>query len=438
MRSLLLVTFVGLMVDLMFGWGMTLAPGLSLKNFLLYVVLIAIGVRAAAVRQALVIDLPQIHLLFGALILIAFLSWAFNSLIGSYVNYSPLTALVAWKGFLLDHYLFFLLFFLGLRSRPDILWLQKWILVFISIGNILTVSDAYNMPDLSFIETRHDGRVQGPLGQANSYGLFLAIFFPILIARAWSETGAWRLAFSVGAAATLWTLMLTVSRGAFVGLAVGSLFAAFYLRQFLNANYVKRILVIGLIALLGATIVMGEQYRSLIMKRTAVTAETGDAFEMTSGRTWIWARAIRIMLDEPLSLVTGFGWNTNLDAIGVATHNFYLWRFFELGIFGLLIFLGLMYAILYWARRAISVCCIDDLLIPQLFGFVFGFSVLLVGLMAGDFYAPWYFLWAYTGLAMRAAAVSVVAPQSSSAKPIAKPSPSNSRELYKSSDGVGM
>ena len=405
MRYLLLGTFVGLMADIMFGWQLAVLPGVSLKNLLLYVILSGIGISAAVNSRKLVIDLPYIHLFFWLLLVIAFLSWAANTLIGMYVDYAPFSGLVAWKGYLLDHYLFFLLFFVGVTTQRDVIWLQKWILFFLVLANVATVMDAYDIPDMGFIDKRGDGRVKGPLGQPNDYGIFLAVFLPILVAKAFTEAGAWRVYFSVGAAATFWALLLTVSRGSFVALTVGTLFSVYFLRQYLNAMYVRRFLMVVIVALIGAAFVIGDEYINLILERTIVTADTGDAYTMTSGRVWIWSNALRIMASEPWSVITGYGWDTTQKVLGITMHSRYLNYLFELGIFGLLSFIALLFSVLYSARRAIALGQKGNELMPGMIGFVFGFATLSAGLVGGNVYSPWYFVWAYTGLAMRGAVV---------------------------------
>ena len=412
-HHLLLWAFVGLMADRMFGWELNLAPGLSLKNALLYSILLVIGMQAARRRQRVLIDLPHIHLFFGLFILIALLSWTANVLVGMYFDYPTLTRLMLWKGSLLDHYLFFLLFFLGVRSEQEFLWLQKWLLFFVVMASIATVLDAYDMPDLGFIETRGDGRVQGPLGQANSYGMFNAFFLPMLVARALNERGGWRRFFSVGALFTFWALLLTVSRGSMLALLLGSLFSVLFLHQHLNAVQVKRVIGFGLVALICVALLLGRDYVDLILERTVGAADTGDAFEMTSGRTWIWSRALGMMVSEPWTIFTGFGWGTSGQALGIAMHNAYLEHFFELGIFGLLAFVGLLLSILYWTKRAIDSSPPGNPLSPQVIAFFFGFAALSIGIASGTLYSPFYFIWAYTGLAMRAAAILLVSAQDS-------------------------
>lgn len=401
-RWLLLTLFVGLMADSMFGWGLGIAPGVSLKNALLYVLVLVMAIETAITGGKSSVELPHIHLLFIMLIALALLSWAVSTFVGSYIDYSPLRSFIAWKGSLLDHYLFFLVFFIGVRSEPDVQWLHKWLFIFIAAANILTVLDAYKIPDLAFIETKGDGRVQGPLGEANQYGLFVALMLPFLLARAWSERGYLRAFLGAGAAASFLVMLLTVSRGAFLSLVAGSLFAVVFLRDHMNAKIVQRTFAIGFVAILGAALVLGQDYANLIIERTQETTFGGDTYAMTSGRTLIWSKALGIMMEDQWSLLTGYGWNTFRSVMAIAPHNVYLHRFFELGIFGLIVFLALLFSVLHQIRKALDNRKRNSSLDSSLIGFVFGFAILVIGIFAVDLANPWYFVWAFAGIAMRA------------------------------------
>ena len=401
-RLLLLGLFVVLMADSMFGWGLGLGPGLSIKNAVLYLIVLVLALEYAVARERTIFELPSIHVLFGLLIAIACFSWAANTFVGSYADYNPLRGFFALKGRLIDYYLFFLVFFLGARSQSDAIWLQRWILVVIALGSIATVMDAYNLPDLNVIELRRDGRVQGPLGEANQYGLFVAMFLPILIAKAWTGKGLERAFFGIGALFTFWVMVLTVSRGAYFALLAGSLIAVIYLRPYLNIRYVRRFAVAGLVVFVVTALVLGQDYANLITERTLEAASGGDAYEMTSGRTWIWVSALERMLTHPLSLITGYGWNTFRQVMQIAPHNTYFGYFFELGIIGTFIFVMLVTGILRRTKAALAVGNTDRFVYLGLIGFVFGFCVLLTGLLFLDLTTPWYFVWAYCGIAMRA------------------------------------
>ncbi|MCP1675803.1 hypothetical protein J2T57_002958 [Natronocella acetinitrilica] len=407
MKRLLLSLFVILMADGMFGWGLGIAPGLSIKNAALYLIVLLLAMEFAVTQRRNILELPGIHLLFGLLIAIAFLSWAANTMIGLYTDYRPIPALISLKGRLVDYYLFFLVFFLGSRTAADALWLQRWILVVIAAGSIATVLDAYNLPNLNVISVRRDGRVEGPLGEANQYGLFIAMFLPILLARVWSTRGLERAFFAMGSAFSFWVLAMTVSRGAYVALLLGSLLAAVYFRRFLNRRYVLRILGLGVLGGIGVAVFLGQEYADLVMDRTVDAASTGDAFEISSGRNWIWATALGYMLQHPTSLVTGYGWDTFYATMYIAPHNTYFWHFFELGPPGVLILFLLLCSVLRYTRLATVGAAGNAAHTANLLGFGFGFTALMVGLMFVDLWAPWYFIWAYCGTAMRLAAEAV-------------------------------
>jgi len=64
MRYLLaLLIFVLTTIDV-FGWTLSLAPGLSAKNAILYVILLTLAARFV-VRDGLRMELPKLHLWFG-------------------------------------------------------------------------------------------------------------------------------------------------------------------------------------------------------------------------------------------------------------------------------------------------------------------------------------------------------------------------------------
>ena len=411
-RFLLLGLFVVLMADSMFGWGLGIGPGLSVKNAALYVLILLLAMEFAVTRERHIFELPAIHLLFGLLIALAAFSWALNTFVGGYTGYRPLGAFIALKSNLVDHYLFFLIFFLGARRWADVLWLQRWILVVIALGSIATVMDAYNLPDLNVIEMRRDGRVQGPLGEANQYGLFVALFLPILFARAWVTRGIERAFFAGAALFTFWVLVLTVSRGSYASLLVGSVLAAVYLREFLDLRYVAAMFGLACVGVLAAVLLLSQEYVNLIVDRVIQASSMDDAGQASSGRTWIWGDALDRMTTEPLSFLIGYGWNTFRSAVGIAPHNTYLGYLFELGVFGALLFVFLFGAIVRHAKAALRVSGTHPEVRGGLIGFVIGLFVLLVGIFFLDLTTPWYFIWAYCGLVMRGVAEVVRAPES--------------------------
>lgn len=405
---LLMLLFVSLMADSMFGWGLGLGMGLSLKNLLLYLILMIFAIDLAKSPRVAHGTLPHghVHLIFCALIAFALVSWAANSFFHLYGPYNAQDGFVNWKGNLLDHYLFLLVFLVGLQSLDDTLWLQRWILLVIMVGNVLTVMDAYGMPNFDFIDVRGGGRVQGPLGESNQYGLFVAAFLPMILAKIWIERGLMRILYIMGSIASLWVLLLTVSRGAFVALIAGSGLAAIAIRRHIDAVQARRVVGAVIMVMLVALLLLGDEYLGLIRDRATATGQYGEAYALTSGRTWIWQQALLRMLDVPSTLLTGYGWSTFKTVFGHAPHSMYVGRFFELGFLGLGLFAGTLLATFLTMVRAIDTAPEGSHVKAELIGSLFGFSVLCVGIASVDLSDAMYFLWAYFGIALRWAAIA--------------------------------
>ena len=127
---------------------------------------------------------------------------------------------------------------------------------------------------------------------------------------------------------------------------------------------------------------------------------------VSSGRTAIWGTAIGLMMRQPLTLFTGYGWDSySVMPVHLATHNHYLSVWFELGIPGLAAFLFILVYVIRTARRALEVA--DSELQPHLIALVCGMLSLSIALMFGNMVNPWPYLWIYAGIGMRLAMLAV-------------------------------
>jgi O-antigen ligase len=270
------------------------------------------------------------------------------------------------------------------------------------LGNLITVVDTLDIPDLGIIQARDDGRVGGTLGSANEYGAFLAFFLPATIAMYWSLEGGKKVVAGLGSLLSGIALLMTVSRGAMVGLAVGSVIAAFVLRKVVPARVVLRagvaaVIFVG-VALIGG---IAAGYGELLAERFSLFG--GGGYEASSGRTVIWGRALANMLDHPQTLITGFGWYAYETSrnFGFATHNSYLNILYNLGLIGVALYLVVAVNILRTAKAAIYRRGISN--DPLLAAFVFGYLSLLVSIFFGELHTAWLYIWAIIGLALRSA-----------------------------------
>src|SRR5579864_3652201 len=108
MRYLLaLLIFLLTTIDVS-GWTLSLAPGLSAKNAILYVILLSLAARFV-VRGGMRMELPKIHLWFGVLVAYAALTWLAVGLIIKYKSYTLVSSGIDLKAYLLDNALVFVL-----------------------------------------------------------------------------------------------------------------------------------------------------------------------------------------------------------------------------------------------------------------------------------------------------------------------------------------
>jgi O-antigen ligase len=82
-------------------------------------------------------------------------------------------------------------------------------------------------------------------------------------------------------------------------------------------------------------------------------------------------------------------------------HNQYFNFLFNLGLPGLLAFIGLLASAAGLAKRASESA--DDELRPYLIGFVIGVLAVSAAVFFVDLHRPWYYFWAYAGVALRLA-----------------------------------
>ncbi len=355
------------------------------------------------------IELPDLHLPFIALIVYTLITWVFfthaNILELSYQpigeDFSEIKSLMQIKSFLIDRYAFLVAFFYGVVTMDDSRWVMKRIIWLIIAGNLLTLIDAFNVPDLGIIHQRDDSRVSGPLGESNQYAAFALLFLPTMAILAIISRGAERLGYAFGALATFTVILLTTSRGAIVGLTLGLLTGLFFLRHHLGTGRMVKVIV-GLTVAIGVTLAVASiDFSDLMIERFVNKSASSDLATVTSGRSNNWTLLIETLLREPVTLVFGYGWGMAKKLSDVATHNTYLEVFFELGIIGFMIFVGLLWAVVRVTRRAIDRATGD--LQAELGAFLVGFLSLCFAIFFVNLFNAWLYVWAFSGVMMRTA-----------------------------------
>ena len=139
-RILLIVLMCVMFVATTFGWDLSLAPGLSIKNAFLYMIVVIYMIETAVFRNRQFELLPVV-VPFSMLVGYCILSWLVVSFVVQLTGYRMVEAGISLKANRFDHLIFFLLFFYGVTSTKEAQGLLRtllWILVF---GNLVTVID---------------------------------------------------------------------------------------------------------------------------------------------------------------------------------------------------------------------------------------------------------------------------------------------------------
>jgi O-antigen ligase len=405
MRFLLVTLTFFLTLSSVFSWDPGPAPGVKIKNFILY--LLAMGLLFSfAMGRRFKIQLPAMNVAFAVLIGYSILTYLAIILFIDYPRYDALTSAFDLKNRAVDYMLFFLVFFYGTRSEKDAIFVLQCLLLSWIVSHAVAVLDAVGVMQLGDIERRGDGRVQGAVGESNQYGAFVALTLPAAVAMAVALRG-WQRWFWVAASAlTAGTLIMTVSRGAFVATFIAAVFGAYLFRRYLSAG--KIVTWAGAAAasvVLVLITVIGLGFGDLLYERVVAGFSSKDLGGTSSGRTEIWTTAIAMMAQYPLTLLTGFGWNSYwVMPFRYSPHNYYLAQWFNLGLPGLICSVLLL---VIPARAALQSFTVAT---PRLKALLAGFVIATVAYASAtffvDLYVPWIYFWAYAGVSMRLAMIA--------------------------------
>jgi O-antigen ligase len=400
MRQILLVgLFAILLGDIMLGLGLTLGPGLSLKNALLYVLFIMLVLEFAIGRRDALREMWPLHTAWLLLAIYATFTWLVIILLGVHRGYDAFGNFIALKGRLFDLILFLLVYLYGPKDTAKTLNLLRWLIAIFVLVNVVTVIDVFNIPDLGIMQDRSDGRLAGPVKEVNQYGGVLIFIIPITAGLALSSSGWLRTLFAAGSLLAFVLLGLTVSRGSYLGLAVGGTFALYLARDHVRRESIVRggIAILVVVAIAGAAIVY--QNPEGFLAKFEVSGSSMDT--VSSGRLDFWRQSLTMMSYWPFSFVTGYGWNAYATLfLGYGDpHNTYLLYWFNLGLVGLGLYLFLVVWIIRFTAKSLRL--MPENVKPIIIGFLIGFSALHVALFFVAIYTPWLFIWAIAGCVFR-------------------------------------
>jgi len=314
-----------------------------------------------------------------------------------YQSYDLIESGIRLKATLVGYYIFFLVFLFGVQTTEEAIKVIKWILAGAVFANLATILDVVGIWNLGYTE-RFDGRTQGAIGESNQYAAYIILFIPGLIAAAVASRGLPRVAWLGGALLSCAALVMTASRGGFVGMIVGCAIGLYLFRHLISYNRIAGWVAGSL--LLFVAVMSFSEYGGLLTERVFGQTSNIDATEASSGRTEIWANLLYTMFEQPITFVTGFGWNVYWSMpFRFSPHNHYLASWFNLGLVGLICGSYLIFSAIGRARRASQDA--QPPLRGQLIAFVVGGTAVAAAVFFVDLHTPWIYFWMYTGVVMR-------------------------------------
>jgi hypothetical protein len=413
-----IISFFLLATDVL-RWDLTITTGLSAKNFVIYLLAMFLGLRMVIARTS-VMAVGSMQAAFLVQIFYAIFTWLIAALVVKYQGYDLIASGIKLKSHLIDYYIFFLVFLFGVRTPEDGLKVIKWMLLGAVFANLATIVDAAGIVNLGYQE-RIDGRTQGSLGESNQYAAYIILFIPGLIAAAVASRGVQRLFWLGGALLSGAALVMTASRGGFVGLIFSCAVGAYLYRHLVSYSRVAGWVLGSLVLFL--LIMSFSHYGGLLTER--VFGQTGDidVTEASSGRSEIWLNLFMTMFQAPVTLITGFGWDVYWSMpFRFSPHNHYFALWFNLGLVGLLTGSYLLFSAVGRARRA-SLTATPPLR-GQLIAFVLGGTAVCAAVFFVDLHNPWVYFWMYGGTVMRLTLCAEEAPALSAAQvPTTLPGP---------------
>ena len=413
MRYLLaLLIFVLTTIDV-FDWTLSLAPGLSAKNAILYVILLTLAARFV-VRDGLRMELPKLHLWFGVLIAYATLTWLAVGLIIKYKSYTLVSSGIDLKANLLDNALVFVLFLYGTRTLADARFLLTCLLVAVTAANAIAIGNVAGLFDIGTTPVGSEGnlvgRVFGAFGHANETAALIVAILPAYVAVAFSSSSVGRIFWALAGAVSAALLVMSGSRGGFTALTFATIFGSFLCRGLISWRRAAILAAILLAATVPLMVFVSMRFGDVLTQR--VTEMILNPGTSSDERMYIWRPIMDKMMASPITVITGFGWDS-YDAIGFsyATHNHYLLLWFELGIIGLACYLMVIRELVITGLRVAKNA--PDETRRYLIAFVYGIIALSGAIFFTLLSQPWLYIWAYIGLTMR---IAVIATQTMQAK----------------------
>lgn len=381
-----------------------LAPGLSVKNLLLYLAILLL-MSKAMLGKRLRFEAPGVLLALAVLVLLAIASTFFVAGSDVYPRYPLMGSLLRIKAEQLDWLCWFVAFSAGIDKRNETERMLKVLLALVGFANVLTIWNAAGLPRIGEGVYNPEAiaglrRIDGYFGHANETAALIVLYLPIMVAFALSARRAERVMWFGACVASVMVLVGTVSRGGLIALLGSVLLAKMKYSRYLSIGRVVRWAV--LLGLLGAILagVVGSAYLEKFVGRFT-SVSTVSASDISSGRTEFWLQALTLMVRHPWSFIVGMGWNTwAVNGFIFLPHSHYLWIYWDLGLAGLVAFCFIFVRI-YKQAASVLKTPISQAEARMPLAVIFSIQAWMIAMAFANIGTPWIFVWPLLGLLSR-------------------------------------
>ena len=390
---ILIFLFIEIILEAGFNLASSFSRGLSVKNVLIYGLLVLLLLQkytgdSKPVHRYIqsIVDTYLWLLLYSAFIVVFMIFLAPG-------GYDWVQGLGHYKSDFIDASLCFFIFLFFSNSLYKADKLLTLLTLIIGVCAIATVVDTVTSSIELFGLDGNFQRPNGAFGEPNQSAAVFALVLPVVFAKIITSRRA-KMAYIVTAVMVLAAIACTGSRGGMLGAGFGTLLFLWYVRNRLSIEKKFVVAMVTPVLLLLAWLLIPDYHQDLMLTRLSfLTGETIDYRTASAGRTDLWALALSFWAQRP---IFGWGWGSFQILVGSATHSIYFERLTDIGLIGFTIFMILQYKI--WR-------CIINTMKASNGGFGVHFAGMAAGLMAlyaallfVNLYVPSLITGAYTGV----------------------------------------
>jgi O-antigen ligase len=341
--------YVVIFLETTIGLRLSETRGFSFLNIVLFTSLLLVLIKNLKEQQRLFLENPLNRPLF-LLVLWTFLSMASAYFLGLYPASNFWGLLLDFK----NYFNFLLIFFIAFnlpRTRPEVrtlIWILAGFFILSIVLNMLTyyglvrfiTFKSVKLADLNSIYAgayETGWRLRGLLREPNVFASFLVLFMPMLmVAAAYVEKRLLRWVFLLSLFYSLVVLILTGSRGGYVGTLLSFALLLFLLGRtgWLDVRR-SLVLLLAVVVLMSALLFFYFDPFWTNTVRRFVPRRGADLDALTHWRFTAWSQGIGEFLKRPLL-------GTGLSSL-VLPHNNFIYYLVHFGLFGFA-----LYAFIYF------------------------------------------------------------------------------------------